>query len=160
MKKIVLAAIVGIAAFLSSSAQAQSSASANFNVNITLTTACTLSAVTAVDFAYTSFQPGAQAATGGNFSVTCTGGHPYTLGLQAGNGAAVPPGAPLITVTDAIVNLTYDLTLSAAGANGTGLPQAFTVNGTMAANQGGTCAGATCPNTGSANAIQTLIINF
>jgi len=160
MKKLVLAAIVGITAFLSSSAQAQSSASANFNVTITLTSSCTFGAITPVDFAYTSFQATPQNATGGGFTVTCTSGRPFTFGLQAGNGAAVPPGAATIPVTDNALNLAYNLALSAAGGTGTGAAQPFSVTGTMAASQGGTCAGATCTNAASTNAVQTLIVNF
>ncbi|MEP7155540.1 MAG: spore coat protein U domain-containing protein [Betaproteobacteria bacterium] len=162
MKKLVLAAIVGITAFLSSSAQAQT-VSTTFNVNINLTTACTLTAVAPVDFAYTSFQVAAATATGGTFSVSCTNGRPYTLGLQAGNGAAVPPGAASLNITDDAVNLAYTLNLSAAGATGTGVAQPFSVTGTMAGGQSGTCvAGGVCNNiaTGSTNYIQTLIVNF
>jgi spore coat protein U-like protein len=116
--------------------------------------------VTPVSFTYTSLQGGAQAGTGGNFNVTCTNTLPYTLGLQAGNGAAVPPGASTITVTDAAVALQYQLGLSAAGGTGNGVAQAFNVTGTMAANQSGTCATASCSNAASGNKVQTLILNY
>ncbi len=159
MKKILLAGLVAVVGFLSSTAQAQST-SGTFNVNITLTSACTLTAIADVDFAYTSFQAGAATATGGGFSVSCTNSRPYTFGLQAGNGAATPPGAATINVTDSVVNLAYQLGLSAAGGTGTGVAQAYNVTGTMAAAQAGTCAGATCTNAGATNRVHTLIVNF
>ncbi|MBL8524275.1 MAG: spore coat protein U domain-containing protein [Betaproteobacteria bacterium] len=159
MKKILLAGFVALAGFLSSNAQAQST-SGTFNVNITLTSACTLTAIADVDFAYTSFQAAAATATGGGFSVSCTNSRPYTFGLQAGNGAATPPGAATINVTDSAVNLTYDLALSAAGGTGTGAAQAYSVTGNMAAGQSGTCATATCTNAAATNRVHTLIVNF
>ena len=159
MKKLLLAAIVGLTSLLSSTAQAQST-SGTFNVNITLTSACTLSAITAVNFAYTSFQVGASAATGGGFTVSCTNSHPYTFGLEAGSGAAVPPGTATIGVTDAALNLAYTLGLSAAGGTGSGVAQGYNITGTMAGSQAGTCVGATCTNAASGNKVQTLIVNF
>ena len=158
MKKILLAIIVGLTTLLSSTAQAQST-SGNFNVNITLTSACTLSAITAVDFTYTSFQALPQAATGGGFTVSCTNLRPYTFGLVAGPGGAAP-GAATIAVTDAALNLAYSLGLSAAGGTGSGVAQGYNITGTMAGAQAGTCAGATCSNAASANRVQTLIVNF
>ena len=160
MKKIVLAAIVGIAAFLSSSAQAQTTASSTFNVTIALTSACTVSPVAPVAFAYTSFQAAVSTATGGTFTVTCTSGAAYTLGLQAGAGAPVAPGAAHINVTDNFLNLAYALTLPGTNFTGTGALQNYTVAGTMAGNQGGTCATSTCNNGAATNAVQTLIIVF
>ena len=159
MKKILLAAIVSLTSLLSSTAQAQST-SGTFNVNITLTSACTLTAIADVAFAYTSFQTGAQAATGGGFSVSCTNSLPYTFGLQAGSGAAVPPGTATIAVTDAALNLAYTLGRSAAGGTGSGVAQSYSITGNMAAGQSGTCAGATCTNAASTNRVQTLIVNF
>ena len=159
MKKLLLAVIISLTSLLSSTAQAQST-SGTFNVNITLTSACTLTAIADVNFAYTSFQVAAQAATGGGFSVSCTNLRPYTFGLQAGSGAAVPPGAATIAVTDVALNLAYSLGLSAAGGTGSGVAQGYNITGTMAGAQAGTCAGATCTNALSANRVQTLIVNF
>src|SRR5205823_6929296 len=98
MKKLILAALLCAAAISAWVVQAAST-SGTFNVNVTLTSTCTLSAITAVDFAYTSFQGGAAAATGGGYTVSCTNTLPYTFGLQAGSGAAVPPGAATVIVT-------------------------------------------------------------
>ena len=82
MKRILTATAIA-AALAAGSAQAGNT-SGTFNVNVTLTSACTLSAVTNVAFAYTSLQAAAANATGGGFSVSCTNTLPYTFGLQAG----------------------------------------------------------------------------
>jgi len=134
--------------------------SGQFNVNMTLTSTCSLSAVTAVDFAYTSLQGGVANGTNGNFTVTCTNSLPYTFGLQSGTGAATPPGAATITVTDNAVNLQYVLGTSAAGGTGNGAAQAYNVTGTMAAGQSGTCAAASCTNAAATNRTHTLILNY
>jgi spore coat protein U-like protein len=158
MKRILTATAIA-AALAAGNAQAGNT-SGTFNVNVTLTSACTLSAVTAVDFAYTSLQGAVANATGGGFSVSCTNSLPYTFGLQAGNGAATPPGAATIAVTDNAVNLNYSLGLSAAGGTGNGAAQAFSVTGTMAGSQAGTCAAASCTNAAATNKTHTLIVNY
>ena len=159
MKRILTATAIA-AALAAGNAQAAGQATNGFNVTINLTSACTLTAPTDVVFAYTSLQAGASAATGGGFSVSCTSTLPYTLGLQSGNGAATPPGAATIAVTDNAVNLNYSLGLSAAGATGNGLAQAFSVTGTMAGSQAGTCAAASCTNAAATNKTHTLIVNY
>lgn len=156
MKRLIAASLVA-AALASGNTQAGNT-SGQFNVSITLTSACTVSAINDVAFAYTSLG-GAASATGGDFTVTCTDSLPYTFGLQAGTGAATPPGAASISVTDNAVNLAY--TLSApAGATGNGTAQTYNVTGTMAANQAGTCGGASCTNAAATNKRQTLIVNY
>jgi spore coat protein U-like protein len=140
---------------------AAQSTSGQFDVNITLTSGCSLSAITAVDFAYTSFQGAVANATNGGFSVTCTNNLPYTFGLQVGSGAATPPGAATIgPITDAAVNLQYSLGLSAAGGTGSGVAQAYSITGTMPASQSGNCAAGSCTNAASANNTHTLIVNY
>ena len=158
MKRIIAASLVA-AALGASTAQAGST-SGQFNVNVTLTSACTLSAVTDLAFAYTSLQVGAATATGGGFSVSCTNSLPYTFGLQSGTGAATPPGAATLSVTDNAVNLGYSLGLSAAGSTGTGASQSFSVTGSMAGSQAGTCAAASCTNGAATNKRHTLILNY
>jgi spore coat protein U-like protein len=158
MKKIIAATAVA-AALAASNAQAGST-SGTFNVNVTLTAACTLGAVTDLAFTYTSLQAGPANATGGGFSVNCTNSLPYTFGLQSGNGAATPPGAATISVTDDAVNLGYSLGLSAAGGTGNGNPQAYSVTGTMNGGQAGTCAAASCTNAAATNRTHTLIVNY
>jgi len=134
--------------------------SGQFNVNVTLNSTCSLSAVTAIDFTYTSFQGGVANGTAGGFTVTCTNSLPYTFGLQTGTGAATPPGAATITVTDNAVNLQYVLGTSAVGGAGSGIAQSYNVTGTMAAGQGGTCASGSCTNVAATNKTQTLILNY
>jgi spore coat protein U-like protein len=158
MKRILTATAIA-AALTAGNAQAGST-SGTFNVNVTLTSACTLGAVTDLAFAYTSLQAGAATATGGGFSVSCTTSLPYTFGLQSGAGPATPPGAATIAVTDNAVNLGYTLGLSAAGGTGNGTPQGFSVTGTMAGSQAGTCAVASCTNAAATNRTHTLIVNY
>lgn len=158
MKKLILGLLVATALVNPAAAQ---STSGQFDVNITLTSACTLSPITAVDFAYTSFQGGAANATNGGFSVSCTNSLPYTFGLQSGAGAATPPGAATIgPVTDDAVGLQYSLALSAAGGTGSGAAQAYSITGTMPASQAGTCAAASCTNAAATNNTHTLIVNY
>ena len=158
MKRILKATAIA-AALAAGNAQAGST-SGTFNVSVTLTSSCTLSAVTAVDFAYSTLQAGPSTATGGGFSVSCTTSLPYTFGLQSGNGAATPPGAASILVTDNAVNLDYSLALSAAGGTGNGVAQNYSVTGAMAASQAGTCAAASCTNAAATNKTHTLIVNY
>ena len=158
MKRLILALAVSIAALGAPAAQAQST-SGTFNVNITLNSGCTLGAIADVSFTYTSFGALANSA-GGGFNVSCTNGLAYTFGLQAGNGAATPPGAATINVTDDAVNLAYTLGTSAAGGTGSGAAQGYNITGTMAAGQGGNCAGASCGNGAATNRIHTLIVNY
>ncbi|HVQ61799.1 MAG TPA: spore coat protein U domain-containing protein [Burkholderiales bacterium] len=164
LKKLAVAVAALGAVSMGSGVAEAANTSGTFNVNITLTSSCTLAAVTPVAFAYVSLQGGVSNATGGGFNVQCTSTLPYTFGLQTGSGPATPPGTSTINVTDNGVNLAYQLNLSAAGSTGTGLSQSFNVGGTMAANQAGNCALASCTNTAGAtvstNNVQTLIVNY
>lgn len=158
MKKILTASAIA-AALAAGNAQAGST-SGTFNVNVTLTSACTLGAVTDLAFAYTSLQAGVANATGGGFSVNCTNTLPFTFGLFSGTVGVTPPGAATIAVNDSVVNLNYTLGLSAAGGTGSGVAQNFSVTGTMAGSQAGTCAAASCTNAGATNRTHTLIVNY
>jgi len=162
-KKAAAIALALGAAGLTGVSQAQT-ASGQFNVNITLTSSCTLSAIAPVTFAYTSSQGGIANAGGGAFTVQCSNTLPYTFGLQAGNAAATPPGAGSVNVTDNGVNLAYQLTLATTSHTADGTAQPYTIGGTMAANQVGTCALASCDNqtgaTTSSNRVNTLIVNY
>ncbi len=157
MKRILTATAIA-AALAAGNAQAGNT-SGTFNVNVTLTSSCTLAAVTDLAFAYTSLQPGVSNATGGGFSVSCTNTLPYTFGLFSGT-PGTPPGAATISVLDNAVNLNYSLGLSAAGATGNGAAQPFSVTGTMAPAQAGTCATASCTNAAATNKTHTLIVNY
>ena len=162
MKKILTATAVA-AALAAGNVDAAGNDSKTFNVNITLTAACKLGAVTDLAFTYTAMQAAVANATGGGFNVTCTKNLPFTFGLVQGTTGATAPGAATITVTDSVVALDYTLGLSAAGSNGTGAAQSFSVTGTMAGSQAGQCASfppASCDNTGATNKTHTLFVNY
>ena len=78
---------------------------------------------------YTSFSATPQTGVMG-FTVNCTRNTPYTLSLSPATGT--------------LLGLNYSLSLSDTDATGTGLAQPYTVTGTIAAGQSGTCATATC----------------
>jgi spore coat protein U-like protein len=112
----------------------------SFGVTVVTTNSCQLSvAPTDVSFTYTSFQAGTSSATG-SFGVRCTTALPYTLALDATSGT--------------VLGLNYTLALSAASGTGNGATQTYNVNGSMVANQVGTCATGVC--TGSQTRTLTL----
>lgn len=151
MNKLLLIAALGFAAMATAPAQAATQ-TGNFDVNITLTSACVYTKTADVVFNYTSFQVAAAAqTTAGAFTVKCTNTLPYTMALDSAG-----------SYTDAATNLAYTLSLSAAGGTGNGSAQAYTVNGSIAGNQGGTCAtaGGVCTNAASANKQRTLTISY
>ena len=110
-------------------------ATANFNVTATLTSVCTVSTPSAVAFTYTSFQAGPATATGGAFSVTCTGNLPYSLAVSAASGT--------------VIGLAYTLSVPSGTQTGSGLAQSYTIGGSMIAGQAGTCATSATPCTGT-----------
>jgi hypothetical protein len=55
-----------------------------------------------------------------------------------------------------LVGLTYGVALSQSAATGTGVAQTFSINGTIAAGQSGTCATGSC----SGSATRTLTITY
>ena len=129
-----LATALAVASLFSAVPAAQAAqATGNFNVTVNLTSKCEVVSAANVDFTYTSFQPGAATGTGGGFQVRCTNTLPYTMSLDA--------------TTGTVAGLNYALSLSAASGTGTGAAQSYTVNGTMAPSQGGTCALGTCAGT-------------
>ena len=162
MKRIIAA--TAVAAALAAGNTQAGQTSGQFNVNVTLTSVCTLSAVADLDFAYTSFQVGVSNATGGGFSITCTNSLPYTFALQQGT-AAGPFVGPFVTtigpINDSVVNLNYSLSVS-AGGTGSGAAQNYSVSGTMAGGQVGSCTvlGGVCNNAAATNRTHTLIVNY
>lgn len=112
-----------------------------FPVSILMSATCGIStAPGAIVFNYVSFGPVANAST--TFGATCTSTLPYTLALDATSGT--------------MLGLNYSLALSAASGTGTGVQQTYTISGTMAAGQAGTCAVGTC----SASQARTLTITY
>ena len=150
MKKIAATTIAAAALLAGTAPVAQAAtATGTFNVNITLTSSCSVdTALTAASFAYTSFQV-APATFASSFNVKCTNTLPITsVTLDS------------LAVTDADTNLAYTLALGAAPAAGNGAAQAVSLTGSMAANQGGTCAAATCTNAALTNATRTVTITY
>src|SRR5438067_1085972 len=74
------------------------------------------------------------------FGVQCTSGLPYTLSTNVDSGV--------------LVNVLYNLSLSRTSANGSGLPQTYTVTATVPGGQGGTCAAGNC----TASQTHTVVI--
>lgn len=136
MKKIVLASALGLAALvLSMSAQA-TDVTGNFNVRVNLTPVCQLTTntngtstgTTDLIFNYTSF--GAALTPSSSFIVKCTSGLTYSLNLDGTNFGG----------TTTTLGLAYTLALATPASAGTGADQTYTINGSMAAGQAGTCA--------------------
>jgi len=154
MKKLILVAALAASAIGMNTAANAATASGTFDVTINLTSVCVLGTVAPVAFTYTSFGSAAT-GTGGGFNVKCTNTLPFKIGFT---NAATP--AVSETVTDQAVSLAYTLGLSAATGTGTGVDQSFSVTGTMAANQAGTCATGTCTNSASTNKQRTLYVSY
>ncbi|CAN7519222.1 spore coat protein U domain-containing protein [Polaromonas sp. LjRoot131] len=115
-----------------------------FPVTINNQSVCLLSTPPGnIVFNYTSFQT-VPATTSTAYAVRCTTGEPYTMALDA--------------TTGSLLNLNYSLALSnPGGQTGTGFPQNFTINGTIAAGQSGTCAAGVCT---SAPQQRTLTVSY
>lgn len=115
--------------------------SQTFPVTIVTPSSCSISTPPGdVLFTYTSFGSSAVAYTG--FAATCTATMPYSMALDATGGT--------------LLGLNYTLSLSASSASGTGSAQNYTINGSIAAGQAGTCAMASC----TATAGRTLTISY
>lgn len=111
------------------------------SVVINLNASCNISSAPGtITFNYASFGPAINPAT--TFGATCTNGLPYTISLDSTSGT--------------LLGLNYSLALSATGSTGTGFAQPYTITGTMAAGQAGTCAAGSC----SATKTHTLLISY
>lgn len=161
MKKLLFAVLVWTTAIHGAFAQSPQQ-SATFNVAITLNSGCTLSSITDVQFTYTAFAAATNATGGsGAFSVTCTSGFGYGLGLQSGTAVPTTTGAASIgPILDNVVNLNYTLSLATTSSSGTGSAQSFNIGGQILANQAGTCGSATCTNGTATNRTHTLIVSY
>lgn len=115
-----------------------------FPVSINNQSVCLLSTPPGnIVFNYASFQP-TPATASTAYAVRCTLGETYTMALDATAGT--------------LLDLNYSLALSNPGdQTGTGFPQNFTINGSIAAGQSGTCGGGTCLN---ATQTRTLTVAY
>lgn len=113
-----------------------------FGVSIITTNSCQISVPPGdVSFSYTSLQLSASAANT-TYGVRCTTALPYTMALDATSGT--------------LLGLNYTLSLSSLSGTGTGVTQTYTINGSIAGGQAGSCATAVC--TGSQT--RTLIVGY
>jgi spore coat protein U-like protein len=113
-----------------------------FTVSVITTNSCQLYTPPGdISLSYTSFQVSAAAANT-SFGVRCTTALPYTMALDATSGT--------------IVGLTYTLALSQTSATGNGVIQNYSVNGSIAGGQAGTCATASC----SGSQTRTLTVTY
>lgn len=141
MKKILSLVAAALVMGLSSLSAQALTATGTFPVTINFTSTCSIStAGLAPTFTYTSLQATAAAATGVlSFTVTCTNTAPYTLSLDAGGtGYTGTYTAPTGSYTDTASGLAYTLTLPTTTA-GIGAAQTYSLSGSMAAGQAGTC---------------------
>jgi spore coat protein U-like protein len=104
---------------------------ATFGVTVITTNSCQISVPPGnVSFTYTSFQAG-PATANTSYGVRCTTALPYTMALDATSGT--------------LLGLTYNLSLApASSGNGTGATQTYSINGSIAGGQAGTCGTAVC----------------
>lgn len=118
-----------------------STATGAFGVSIVTNAVCNLTTAPGnVVFTYVAFGPIANAST--TFGVTCTSTLPYTMALDATSGT--------------VLGLSYTLALSAASGTGSGALQTYSINGSIAAGQPGTCATGSC----AASQPRTLTITY
>ena len=105
-------------------------AQATFGVTIVTPAVCSLSTPPGtITFNYASFQAGPATAST-SFATTCSANMPYTMALDATSGT--------------LIGLNYSLSLSASSATGTGAVQTYSINGTLASGQAGTCSTGAC----------------
>ena len=113
-----------------------------FNVNVITTNSCQITTAPGnMSFVYTSFQA-ATVNANTTFDARCTTGLPYTMALDVTSGT--------------LLGLNYLLSLPVASATGNGIVQTFTINGSIAGAQAGTCAAATC----AGSQTRTLTISY
>jgi spore coat protein U-like protein len=107
--------------------------------SITTPATCNLSTAPGdVVFNYVGFGPVVNAST--TFAVTCSTSLPYTMALDATSGT--------------IIGLNYTIGLSAPSGSGNGAAQTYTISGSIAAGQAGTC------GTGSCSASQARVLTI
>jgi len=149
MKRFAASTIAATALIVAAAPTQAAIVQSNFNVDITLTSLCAVSTPANLSFAYTTFQAGASVASS-PFTVTCANLLPYTVGLSGAN------------VTDDDVGLAYSLAVTApgGGGTGTGAAQAYSVDGTIAGGQAGTCITASCTNAAATNNVKTITVTY
>lgn len=127
---------------------AAATATTSFQVTATVLKACFVS--TPATLAFGAYTASAASNSTTSFNVTCTVGTPYSVGLNAGNGAGASVTNRLMTsptatagsnllayglFRDATYLTNWDNSASGTGLNGNGLVQAYTVYGLVPAGQ-------------------------
>jgi spore coat protein U-like protein len=156
MKKLTLVAMLALAG-IGTSAHA-ATATGSFDVTITLTSACRVVSAPTAAFTYTAFQAAASTISS-SFNIQCTNLLPISS-VRLDNGAGGLASALSQNYTDAATNLAYTLALVTPPTVGTGANQSISLTGSMAADQPGTCATATCTNSASANKTRTITVTY
>ena len=143
MKKILTVSMLAITSAFCMNANALT-AVGNFNVAVSLQSQCQINTtnpagaatISDIAIAYTSFQT---AVTNANttFNVRCTNTLPFSLALDAGNGAASGISYLLSIGTAATTNIVTAVT-SLASQTGTGAAVPYFISATAAAGQAGT----------------------
>ena len=147
MKKPIVLISLAATALLTNNVMAATAIN-TFSVGVTLTSVCRIVTVPTAAFTYSSFQVVASTISS-SFTVQCTNTLPISnIALDA------------TATTDQATNLAYTLALGTLPTVGTGIAQTVTITGSMAANQAGTCATATCTNAASTNKTRTLTITY
>jgi spore coat protein U-like protein len=170
MKKFAL--LVAAAASLMSSGVFAQSASTNFNVQVNLLSRCQVAsgAGTLINFGdYTAFGSAANTAPSISLTLNCTRGLvPSSLVFDTDTDRASSAAGLSPTATGVLAGLQYSLAVTtgtvtagtapttAAGSTNTPDARAYSVTGTMAAGQAGSCTGASC----SAFHQRTLTISY
>ena len=115
---------------------------ATFPVSIVTPSSCSVAAnLGNLTFNYSSFQAAA-ASPSLAFTTNCTSLLPYSMALDATTGTSL--------------GLNYSLGLSASSGVGNGAAQSYTIDGSMAAGQAGTCATGSC----TSSTARTLTITY
>jgi spore coat protein U-like protein len=125
MRKYLLPVAVA-AVLVGASGAIAATANSNFNAHVKLNATCIVSATTLEFGTLPGLIVGGETATS-NVSVTCSKNTAYALSLSAGSGSMVGVTTPADTVS-------YSAAFAAATTGtGNGSAQAFTINGTLAA---------------------------
>jgi spore coat protein U-like protein len=140
--------VLAVLAAFSARPAAALTATTSFQVTATVLKACLVS--TPATLAFGAYTASAAAASTTSFNVTCTVGTPYSVGLNAGNGAGASVTNRLMTsptatagnnllayglFKDGTYATNWDNSASGTGLTGSGLPQPYTIYGLVAAGQ-------------------------
>jgi hypothetical protein len=159
MKKLILPALLGLAALASMPAQA-ATATDTFTVTVTFNSKCTVTRTGNASLVVNDAQAGASATpTNAGVDVWCTKGLSYGLSLDgAGSPDFVSSSGAVYRYADPVALTTYELTLSGTTGTGsaTGLSTPYTVAPSFVST---TCTSTSCSNS-AAPATRTLTVTY